>query len=663
MANACKTLATRLVIGGMCMVASAVVSAADVVEVTGSGRDAQGLVSSLCLSFPATAKASSLWLAWGKSNAGEALGSWEELDFLAEVPAGATTCTCPVSVSPRHGGMTFARVFLLEDDTTLTELDGVTSPGNAAQYVDTAYVPCGTTSVLCDFTFSELKGSALFGVRTSTSENQFCLLELPNSNTGFRADYATLQYNTFSLPGQPVAGHRYVAEMDYTGLKIGGTFVNENAKTKLQKAQTVAPGKNLYLFAMNNNGAASSPAAATIHAFKAWDDTADRASLRIDLVPCRKDGVVGFYDRQNNRFLTPSGTLTAGAPKAHSSLGALSGRSPVLRPYGDGRGMTVSKIYRPRRSVVKVDLALDAALSDSTLVVAYAASDKGASLTDWIASDMTVAEGATVRILSTISGAATSYTATIPDVTDEEKMQVFRFFLISRFGGAAYDRLLDGVRATGTQYVQTDIVPTGTFSVQAQFSLVDPSVAQCLFGARTATGSAAFGLLHTPDQGLRYDYSTCIANTRENAGSGKFLCVMNSVGLDYTMDGGQTRRIATRPQTTPTTFTSAGRFAIFGLNTSGTVGSFAQAVCHRLWAWSVYGNDATRCLDLVPCVKNGKVGFYNKIGGGFLGNAGTGAFEAVEPKEGEAINADARVFAVSEAMALPSPPGLMLILR
>ena len=633
--------------------------AENTVTVTGSARDAKGLLSSLSVAFPATAKASSLWLAWGKEDAGDLLGNWEELDFLAEVQAGATSCTCPVSVTPRHSGLTVARVFLLENDAELTELESVSSAGDSNQFVDTRYVPNGKTGVRCDFSFETLKGSALFGVRTSTTADQFCLLELPSNNTGFRVDYAKEQTATYSLQkNAPIAGDRYVAEMDHAGLRIQGGNINASWSLKTSGVQPVSPGKSIYLFAMNNNGTDGSPAAATIYSFKAWNETGVKSTLKCDLVPCQKDGVVSFYDRKNGKFLPPSGTLTAGSAKAHSSLGGLAGYSGTLRPYGDGRGMTVKNVFRATRRV-KAVLETDAALSDSTLLAAFGPEDKGEDLADWFKS-----EGATVRVVAAVPGEATSFTATVPDVIDEN-MKVFRFFLVSRFGGEDYDRVLDGVRATGTQYVQTDIVPTGTFSVQAQFKFDAIADAQCLFGARTSSGVEAFELLHTYDLGLRYDYNTKIANTGTKPEYGKFLCVMNASGLGYTNDVNSTTTtlVYKRPTDVSTTFTAGGKLAIFAMNSAGDVSAWAKAVCYRFWAWKVYGDNTTRCLDLVPCVKNGEVGFYNKIGGGFLGNAGTGAFEAVEATEGEQANAAARVFVSSGAFSTPPPPGLSVIVR
>ena len=413
---------------------------------------------------------------------------------------------------------------------------------------------------------------------------------------------------------------------------------------------------------MNTAGTVGSNANATFYSFKVWNESGVPSSLVRDLVPCRKGDEVGFYDRRHGRFVSSVGTLAAGAEAVHSALGDLTGYSAALNPYGDGRRMTVKRLFRASQRV-RAELELEPALSDSTLLAAFGPEDKGENLADWLNPDGSPAEGATVRAVAAVPGGATSFTATVPDRVDET-MKVFRLFLVSRFGDAAYDRVLNGVRATGTQYVLTDVTPTGTFGAQAQFKFDAVDAAQCLFGARTAAYVNAFELLHTPDQGFRYDYGTHIGNSGKMAGADKFLCVMYSAGLDYTKDGDtQAIRLCSRPQDVAMDFTAGGKLAIFGMNSAGTVSAFAHAVCYRFWAWTVIGNDATRCLDLVPCVKNGEVGFYDKIGGDFLGNAGTGEFEAVEAADGEQANVAARVFASSDALPLPPPPGVMLIVR
>ena len=103
---------------------------ADDIVVTGSAQ-ADGLLSSLRLSFSAHAAPTRLFLAWGVENSGDSLGNWEHVDWLADVPAGATSCDAPVPTL--HSGLPFVRIFRIAPDDSITELESVTATGT--QYV------------------------------------------------------------------------------------------------------------------------------------------------------------------------------------------------------------------------------------------------------------------------------------------------------------------------------------------------------------------------------------------------------------------------------------------------------------------------------------------------------------------------------------------------
>ena len=268
-------MSQRIIVGLLFGIATFVASAEDItlsltagaaesVQITGGTR-ADGLITSLTVAFPAREKAATLWLASGKADAGETLGNWEKLDFLADVPAGETSCTC--SAVP-YADLPVVRVLLIENDAELTELESVSATGT--QYVDTGYTPCGTTAVKCEFKIDTRVGCALFGARKSPTpgDPMFCLLEL-NSTQGFRCDYDDLHNsNVQATPKMP-----YLAEMDYTGLKINGSYLNHCQLSVTPWTATMPC--TMMVFAMNNNGTMSSPAKATFSSFKAWDTTGD----------------------------------------------------------------------------------------------------------------------------------------------------------------------------------------------------------------------------------------------------------------------------------------------------------------------------------------------------------------------------------------------------
>ena len=103
--------------------------AADDIVVTGSART-DGLLSSLSLSFPSSDSPTRLFLAWGAEDRGASLGNWDVIDWLADVPAGATSCDAPVATL--RSGLPFVRVFRIAPDDSVIELEGATADGRRA---------------------------------------------------------------------------------------------------------------------------------------------------------------------------------------------------------------------------------------------------------------------------------------------------------------------------------------------------------------------------------------------------------------------------------------------------------------------------------------------------------------------------------------------------
>ena len=611
---------------------------ADDIVVTGSAQ-ADGLLSSLRLSFSAHAAPTRLFLAWGVENSGDSLGNWEHVDWLADVPAGATSCDAPVPTL--HSGLPFVRIFRIAPDDSITELESVTATGT--QYVKTGFTPTAKTAVRCDFTLDAFSSQAIFGARSGTGQNSLCLLTIVpgNGGHGWRFDYGQQIKNSGV---DPVAARRYLAEADYHGLKIDGTLLSE---ATVGSPATVSPGCVMALFGMNTAGAVGSPAKATIYSFKAWSDSDNKTTtLSADLVPCRKNGVVSFYNRANGTFESlVTGTLAGGAEAAHGTCGTVAGTSPVFNPYGTDRTMTVSKFYRDH-SQPTADLSFTAGLADCTLVATHDSVDHGGVLADWPAEN--------AAILAVVPATTTSMTVTVPYPIEDGEARYFRFFLLARSGSAIYDRQFEGIRATGTQYVLTDFVPTETANVMANFKFDAIADAQAIFGARQAAYKRSFAVLHTYDNGYRFDYCDWLENSHRRADYERHVVNAYSSGLE--VDGS---RFVTVPDESKWPFTTPCPLAVFGLNTAGTVGAFAKGVCRDVKAWRVAGQENTRVLDLLPAMKNGEVGFYNKCDGKFYGNSGTGAFEAV----GEVVNVTAQVLADSGTRTTPPPGGLQIFVR
>ena len=631
------------------LLAAPAVRAADDIVVAGSAQT-DGLLSSLSLSFPESASPTRLFLAWGADDCGTAMGNWTHLDWLADVPAGATSCDAPVATL--RSGLPFVRVFRIAPDDSVVELEGATADGT--QSVKTGFTPSSTAAVRCDLTLDAFANQAIFGVRSAAGQNSFCLLTIVPSGSaghGWRIDYGAQVKNSYV---DPAAGRRYLAEADYHGLKIDGTLLPKENNCNLSGSpETVQPGCVMALFGMSTAGGVGSQAQATIHSFKAWSDTDSRTTtLAADLVPCRKNGVVSFYNRVNGTFESlVTGTLIGGADKAHSSCGTSVDASAVFNPYGTDRTMTITKFYRNHRQPT-ADLTFTAGLADCALVATHDSADHGGAIADWPAENTV--------LVTNVPAATTSMTLSFPWQIERDTEHFYRFFLVARSGSATYDRQFEGIRATGEQYVLTDFVPTQTANVMADFQFDTTLGNQVVFGARQGPSSASFAVWHLEGGlGYRFDYANWNANSNhpEQAVDGAYLSrVVNaySAGLEI---GGS--RIVTVPESAKTTFTAPCPMAVFALNSAGTVNFFAKGVCRYVKAWRVMSQENTRVLDLLPAMKNGEVGFYNKCDGTFFGNSGTGAFEAVN----EVVNTTARVLSDSGTLGVPPPISFVLTVR
>ena len=621
------------------IVAFAIHSAiADEIVVTGSGQT-DGNLSSLRLSFSPNASPTRLFLAWGSVDCGNSFGNWEHVDWLADVPAGDTSCDA--SVSSLHSGCPVVRVFRIVPDDSVVELESVTSDGT--QYLKTGITPNGRTAVRCDLELVEFTSSALFGARVSAGQNSFCLLTIKpgNGGHGWRFDYSNQIKNSDS---NPVAGKRYLAEADYRGLKIDGALL---PNATIGAFSSTSPGCVMAVFGMNTSGTVGSLAKATIYSFKAWGDTDNKATtLAADFVPCRKNGVVSFYNRANGTFESlVTGTLAGGAEVAHGSCGTTVDVSAVFNPYGTDRTMSVSRFYREGHRPM-ADLTFTTGFADCALVVAHDSVDHGGVIADWPA--------ANTILVTNVPAAVTSMKTSVPWQIEDDADHFFRFFLLARSGSTTYDRQFDGLHATGTQYVLTDFVPTETANVMVDFKFDAIADAQAIFGARLAAYNRSFAVLHTYNNGYRFDYSNWISNSQRLANYESHVVNAYSAGLE--VDG---TRFVTVPDDSKGPFSAPCPLAVFGLNTAGTVGVFAKGVCRYVKAWRVAGQEDTRVLDLLPAMKKGEVGFYNKCDGKFYGNSGTGAFEAVR----EVVNTTAQVLSDSGTMTTPPPNGSQIIFR
>lgn len=184
--------------------------------------------------------------------------------------------------------------------------------------------------------------------------------------------------------------------------------------------------------------------------------------------------------------------------------------------------------------------------------------------------------------------------------------------------------MLDYIEATGTQWIDTGIVPTVNTRVEIK-SWYNHGSDQAICGVRSSIWSDAFILWDASLGGF-----PLAVGTIGNVSTG-------NVDLSAYGDTGTIREIAwgngklylgdtlLKSATPPSTYTCSHNLYIFALHMgNGTVDG--RKYVGKLYYFRVYESDVL-VRDMIPCAKdNGKVGLYDRVEGKFYGSSGTGEF-------------------------------------
>ena len=227
------------------------------------------------------------------------------------------------------------------------------------------------------------------------------------------------------------------------------------------------------------------------------------------------------------------------------------------------------------------------------------------------------------------------------------------------------------VRGDGIAYANLGITLSSADTVEVE-AMVDESVTTpdaCVFGSRNSTDNQSFFWTFKGDEnavnatyGLWNDPGGRIFSN-DKAISSLFIGkkVLCHLGADrrgfYASDGSVLFSGAEFTNKSTKKFACTDECRLFIAN--GNISGWAtHAFVGRIYSFTVTTNGVPR-MNLVPCIKQFEVGFYDTVGGGFYGNsAGSGAFaydgtvEVVEiPNQvitGEAIEPEVLVLGADE---------------
>ena len=126
-----------------------------------------------------------------------------------------------------------------------------------------------------------------------------------------------------------------------------------------------------------------------------------------------------------------------------------------------------------------------AAEGEDALFIAYGATDAGDDIRSWEKYE---------KVADVDAGTASHVYASMP-ADWGFKYHAMRFFLFDKNAEKPFDRALEYVEATGTQYVLTDFTPTGSSVIEADIATSTANTSwETLFCARASNGGNPFVL-------------------------------------------------------------------------------------------------------------------------------------------------------------------------
>lgn len=177
------------------------------------------------------------------------------------------------------------------------------------------------------------------------------------------------------------------------------------------------------------------------------------------------------------------------------------------------------------------------------------------------------------------------------------------------------------IEATGTQYVNADLMIDQNTKVEMEIQLTNTSITQFVFGSRNG---GSYG-----DMAVFYQKSSKKIGADYSPNSQRYLfSVTPTEKLTIVFNKNIVTINGEKYTFTAMTFEALYNFTIFALNIAGNIGNMAQA---KLYKCKIYKNNVL-IRDYIPAQMkiSGEVGLWEKVDDLFYGNSGTGVFIAGE---------------------------------
>lgn len=184
-----------------------------------------------------------------------------------------------------------------------------------------------------------------------------------------------------------------------------------------------------------------------------------------------------------------------------------------------------------------------------------------------------------------------------------------------------YDAEVEYLESSGTQYIDTGILPDGTTKVELR-GVFEYSAGTARFGSRAGATSLQFDVITGSDNKVRIDFGTgTYANSQWTVGQHIVSAIIiDALTKKATIEYGG--NIDTHTYTSSFSSQSSYPLTLFAFNNAGNIllASDMTVSSFRCWKSSVL------IMDMIP-VRVGTTGYmYDKVSGQLFSNAGTGSF-------------------------------------
>ena len=295
----------------------------------------------------------------------------------------------------------------------------------------------------------------------------------------------------------------------------------------------------------------------------------------------------------------------------------------------EARSITGVRHLTPRDGVSSLVVTFEAGEpgDEHALYIAYDTEDKGADISDWAA----------LQRGCVVSADATSATIPVSPLLLGAGYTFCRVFLTT--SAAPYDTLIESLRQTGTQYIDTGVYPDAT-SVAVMDTKFDSNTVQQRFfcvNSDSSSGDYAKFSFDVYINGKGYFASACKDGVGDFKSTDKSF---TSNRVRISLSAAEKHRIVITNLTTGAqiidktwnttcTKTSTATLLVFAQHyvksTGATVGHIAEGA--YLYGFSITTNAMLAC-NYLPCTLGGRAGVYDTVTGNIVYSAVATDFEA-----------------------------------